>query len=274
MASTHTVIEGDYGIKIAQQYVGDGSRWVELKPLNTFVTERADPKKTGFPIFVGDVITLPSDWGQTPSPDPVPGAAMPLAYWAATEDNFDGYSGEASEWSALWLGGECLPGEWQVDVILNPDIEKKKAKGQRGAAINDQGDHPTQVRMRGQLHMRSHWEDWQRLVPVLFAKKSNVERKPLAIDHPQTACYGISVVYWEKLEAQQPDQDIMVVAIDAIEWTPQPSEAKTSAIPKQSEQASADEALAQVWEAYQQSIPPGTRTTFERAPVSAPTRVR
>lgn len=225
--ASYTVVSGDYGIRIAQQYTGDGSRWVELKPLNPEVVARADPTNTGFPIYIGDVLTIPDDWGTVSSSAPAV-CSMPGAYWAATEDNVDGYSPEAGEWDSVWLGGECLPGVWRVSVELEPDIEVKKAKGQAGAAITDQGDNPTKVHLRGQFYDRAHWEKWQALVPALFAKKSNAERTPLAIEHPQTACYGISVVYVTSLSAEDPDEDVMAVAIDAIEWTPKPPDAKTS----------------------------------------------
>lgn len=234
MASTYTVVSGDYGIKIAQRFVGDGSRWVELKPLNSFVTSRADPRNTGFPVQIGDVLTLPSDWGQATAATepPVESAALPIAWWAATEDAVDGYSAEAGEWAAPVVGGETLPGEWRVRVQLKPDIEVKKAKGQAGAAITDQGDNPTKVSLRGQLVTREDWERWQALVPVLFAKKSNSERKPLAISHPHTDAFGISVIYVESLEAEDPENDIMPISIDAIEWTPKPPAAKTSGTAK------------------------------------------
>lgn len=55
---------GDTGSKIAKALTGNANRWTELRAPNPKVMARGAEavKKYGFPIYVGDIINLPSSW--------------------------------------------------------------------------------------------------------------------------------------------------------------------------------------------------------------------
>ena len=64
---TYTVESGDYGVKIAQKLIGDGSRWRELRAANPQIAGRPDPNNYGMVIYPGDVLKLPASWISTPA---------------------------------------------------------------------------------------------------------------------------------------------------------------------------------------------------------------
>jgi hypothetical protein len=70
------------GSSIAKKLTGSEGRWTELKALNPKVMGRSPDlvKKYGFPIYVGDVITLPASWikaAPAPSPNAPPSPTTP-----------------------------------------------------------------------------------------------------------------------------------------------------------------------------------------------------
>jgi len=64
-SGTQWLVEaGDTGSKIAKALTGDANRWTELRAVNPKVMARgaAAIKKYGFPVYVGDLINLPTSW--------------------------------------------------------------------------------------------------------------------------------------------------------------------------------------------------------------------
>lgn len=152
---------------------------------------------------------------------------MPQSFWANTSDinAGNGFSQSGWEWNHPTVGGNVLPGAWSVRVRARRDIEKKKQKGKDGAAITDQGDNPTEIELRGEIFTQEDWDSWQGMSDAFFAKKKGKERAPLAIVHPQTASKGITSVYLEEVEETiGADEDVLVVTMKLIEWTPRPKE--------------------------------------------------
>lgn len=82
---TYTVVPGDYGTVIAKKLNPSdtyGASWKQLRPLNPQVMNRNDPSSTGFPVQIGDVLTVPDAWkafwlasGTLPSPSPSGGTS-------------------------------------------------------------------------------------------------------------------------------------------------------------------------------------------------------
>jgi hypothetical protein len=65
---TEWIVEsGDTGSKIALKLTGNANRWTELKAVNPKIMARSPDliKKYGFPIYVGDKVTLPASWIKT-----------------------------------------------------------------------------------------------------------------------------------------------------------------------------------------------------------------
>jgi hypothetical protein len=81
---TWLVTKGDTGSKIAKALTGNAGRWTELKPVNPKIMGRSPAliKQYGFPIYVNDIVYLPSSWVKTQpqSPtNPVPNAPTIVA---------------------------------------------------------------------------------------------------------------------------------------------------------------------------------------------------
>lgn len=132
-------------------------------------------------------------------------------------------------WTACWLGGAYLPGLTTVECERARRIEKKPVKGKDGTKVTDQGDELAPVKIRTEIYTRDQWEEWQALIPALFPKKAGGERLPMEIIHPSANLLGITDIYLEKLRPSGPENQVLIIEIDAFEYQPNPVELTTSA---------------------------------------------
>lgn len=79
---------GDTGSKIAKALTGNANRWTELRAPNPKVMARGAEavKKYGFPVYVGDIINLPSSWITVATTSRTSSVPVPVAAVAPAGD--------------------------------------------------------------------------------------------------------------------------------------------------------------------------------------------
>jgi nucleoid-associated protein YgaU len=109
----YVVESNDFGTKIAEKLIGDGSRWRELKAANPAVARRPDPRGYGMVIYPGDRLELPTSWVaelglDAPADEPPPAVAAgsdDLIYVVKSGDTgvsiAEQFTGSGSRWREL-----------------------------------------------------------------------------------------------------------------------------------------------------------------------------
>lgn len=128
----------------------------------------------------------------------------------------------ADWWDTVILGGEFLPGIWSAEADVDYDLDVKKVKGKDGANYTDNGRNPAKVKITGQITSKEEWDEWQRIIPVVFPRTKGTKRDPLEITHPEPNSKGVFSVYTEGFPAMKLDKGIMAITVDAIEYDPAP----------------------------------------------------
>lgn len=157
---------------------------------------------------------------------------MALAYWLD----------DPSAWNNPILGDITLPGICVVTAEKGRDVDRKKAKGQDGYTIHDNGMGPGSVTIVMTLPNRAAWLAWQKIRPTIDPNRAGKIRAPLGIQHPQAADRGIDNVYVKNVKCSPPTaRGGMVVTIECEEWFPAPKKTKAASKAKPAQKRSTDE---------------------------------
>lgn len=144
-----------------------------------------------------------------------------IPYWASIEQS------EASAWNTCALGKDYLPGVCVVTAKKGRDIDIKKAKGQDGYTMTDNGASKGEVTITMTLATKEDWITWQAIRPRVDPNRPGAARVPLAIRHPQAQDRGIDNVVITDIEASAPTaRGGMTIKIECAGWYPKPKAVK------------------------------------------------
>lgn len=148
-----------------------------------------------------------------------------VSFWVDTE---------LGEWESLTLAGYQVPGIVEVEVTEARDVDIKRTKGADKASLEDNGSEPVDIEITIQLVTRSHWIDWQTLLPSISPRKAGGVSQPLAASHPELTLAGVTAIVIKEIQSEAPTaKDGKRIRIRAIEWLPKPkAKPKSPAKPK------------------------------------------
>ncbi len=127
-------------------------------------------------------------------------------------------SANPDEWDSGYLADLTLPGLVEVEVETSNDIEKKKAKGGKGATTTYQGPHPASVKITCTMHdLIEGTQDFGKAANLLAALRER-RGKALAFSHPMAALFGVKEISIEKIRGKKTGREL-VISIDASEFT-------------------------------------------------------
>jgi hypothetical protein len=149
--------------------------------------------------------------------------AMP--YWAETNQV------ESSAWNTCILGKDFLPGICVVTAEKGRAVDIKKAKGQDGYTMTDNGMTAGKVTIVMTLVNKNDWLAWQQVRPRIDPNRPGGTRKPLEIVHPEPQDRGIQNVVVLNIKGAAPTaRGGKVITIECTEWfaAPKPVKKKTA----------------------------------------------
>lgn len=129
------------------------------------------------------------------------------------------------EWNRLELGGNVMPGVWDIDFPSTRNMDVKKAKGKDGARFKDEGYDPARIELTGRLVRRADFAKLVEIVDQINPKKGG-KRNAYGIDHPKARFLGITLVYIVELRAPKVDRGILTMTIRALEYVDKPPAVK------------------------------------------------
>jgi hypothetical protein len=149
--------------------------------------------------------------------------AMP--YWAETNQV------ESSAWNTCILGKDFLPGICVVTAEKGRDLDIKKAKGQDGYTMTDNGASAGKVTIVMTLVNKNDWLAWQQVRPRIDPNRPGAARAPLEISHPEAQDRGIQNVVVRNIKGSPPTaRGGKVITIECSEWFAKPKAAKPKVV--------------------------------------------
>ena len=150
---------------------------------------------------------------------------MSAAFWIKPGQ----YAGEAltedvSPWDIFWLANQRVPGlvSWPSGS-LKYKIDVKRAKGQNGASMTQQGKDPTPFSIKAQIWLPEHWEQLQTLLAIIAPKDNKPLGDPVPAIHPALQAYGIYKVLVEEIQLPTyKGKGAGEFSIKMIQWSPSP----------------------------------------------------
>ncbi len=142
-------------------------------------------------------------------------------YWAEIDQT------ESASWNTCALGQDYLPGVCVVSAEKGRDLDIKKAKGQDGYTMTDNGMTAGKVTIVMTLATKEDWILWQQIRPRIDPNRPGGARKPLTIYHPEAQDRGIQNVVVKNIAGSPPTaRGGKVITIECSEWFPKPKPAK------------------------------------------------
>jgi len=141
---------------------------------------------------------------------------MSIAHW----------DDDPTDWDRLVLGGNLMPGVWDIDFPSTRNMDVKKAKGKDGARFKDEGYDPARIELIGKLTSRDHFKELARILSDIHPKKKGAARAVLGIDHPKARLLGIVSVYVIELRSPKLERGLMTMTIRALEYVDKPATVK------------------------------------------------
>lgn len=143
-----------------------------------------------------------------------------------------------SLWDELWLGGTSWPGVWKLETTKSRQVDKAKSPDTDGITLTDKGYNASEIKATGIIWKSDQLSDEElgiglaEILPNFDPRKPGQTRTPLDIYHPSSVLAGISNVYIEKIHIGHPENGILKVQLDLVEWFPETKPAKQKNTPK------------------------------------------
>ena len=132
---------------------------------------------------------------------------------------------EISPWDYVVIGGEVAPGVVQVTVNADMGLDVQKAKGNKRATIQDNGDPPAKVKIVFFLQGGDIEEFRDFIIPLLRPRNATGGRPPLEIEHPECELWGISRIIIGDIRSEPPKPGGQkIITVDALEWEDRPKQ--------------------------------------------------
>ena len=132
----------------------------------------------------------------------------------------------ADEWDSVKLGGEWLPGVWDVKVTTKRDVQLKKSKDKSGETMEDQGNVSADVVLTGQLWTAAQWREWLRIMPAIQPRRPDAAKEALELVHPEANSKGVTAIVVREIPPYGKDKGILTITLNAVEWQPAPKPVK------------------------------------------------
>jgi hypothetical protein len=98
-------------------------------------------------------------------------------------------------------------------------LDIQKAKGGKGAVIQDNGDPPAKVKITFLLQGGDFEEFRDFIIPLLRPRDSSSGRPPLEIEHPECELWGVSRIIIGDISSDPPESGGQKkITVDAVEW--------------------------------------------------------
>jgi hypothetical protein len=149
---------------------------------------------------------------------------MSISFWG--DKNDDG------AWNNLILGGCLWPGIATVTIEKSRDIDQAKSKGKDGITLTDNGFNAAKIDISIKLFEEWHWLAIQNVLPNFDPKITGGTKTPVDIIHPTTSLSGIKYIYIQKINIGNPENGVLTITIEAIEWFPATKATSTTKKPK------------------------------------------
>lgn len=147
---------------------------------------------------------------------------MTIGLWDGTTDD--------QSWWTVKLDGVVLPGKTTCEVNASGGgLDEKKAAGNQGAYLNDEGVALSSVKITLLLVNAEDVREFnERVIPLLFPIDKRARRRPMTIEHPSTIIDRIDQVVWEDRSIPVPSaRSGQVIVFNLKEYQP-PEKTKSS----------------------------------------------
>jgi len=128
----------------------------------------------------------------------------------------------SSQWDSLRLGGDVVPGVWQLETSKKRDLIIVKLRLRDGVGILDNGYFGVGLKATGRIWTPEQWNDFQAKFPNYDPPQPGGTRAPLSIFHPAAAFLGVSTVYIGEFSMPSPSRGSIWINIDMVQWFPRP----------------------------------------------------
>jgi len=136
----------------------------------------------------------------------------------------------SGSWDTVVLGGYVFPGIVTISGAVERDIEVKKAKGEDGATLKDNGYSPAQVDINLRVKDEEEWMALQMLLPNIHPRTKGGERSPVSLVNPVPNLLGVNSIYIKKIGFPVLlDTKEVSIDISGFEWQQQPKKVKKGA---------------------------------------------
>lgn len=123
-----------------------------------------------------------------------------------------------SDWDKLILAGQTFPGVAVVEADQGRAVETKKRRRWDGVFLRDNGRDPSNIKAVLFVWTPEQSQELDRILPGFFPRQSGGLTSPTDISHPVTRILGIKQVYVKKISVSNPNQGILRVNFEMIEW--------------------------------------------------------
>jgi len=112
------------------------------------------------------------------------------------------------DWDKLTIGEFAFPGTVQFAVpTINMSYEVIKQRGHSGASMKFVGMSPRTVDVSIMVTNEEEWDEMQRVISRLPVVSKSNSVKPLGIQHPMAAMWGIDQVLIASIAPSYPDSE-------------------------------------------------------------------
>jgi hypothetical protein len=108
-------------------------------------------------------------------------------------------------WDTIVIAGHKLPGKATPTGELGAKVDMQAVPGKDGASMSHLGYDPAQVDVTLTFWEEAHLREFEALVPILRPRKG-APAKPVSVEHPALALYGIRALHVMKLGLLEPGQ--------------------------------------------------------------------
>jgi len=135
--------------------------------------------------------------------------------------------GTDNPWDTFIIVETRVPGISKVKATRNKDVDVKKPKGAKGAAITFGGDSPADVSVEVQIWTPAQWEAFQRtILPLVDPPKPEAYPAPLTCQHPELALKRVKSLFFTAAPDIDIENGIGTVTLKAKEWFAKPKKVK------------------------------------------------
>lgn len=137
-----------------------------------------------------------------------------------------------SGWDTVRIGGDVLPGLWEIECAPKLEVDLKKSAGKDGAHITDKGYEPARVNIRGRIGTPDDWVTWCGMVDKFHPRKHGGARNPLSIDHPGLRMIGVTRISIVQISTPRINRDgVAELSMEAVEFFVDPKPVQKSKNP-------------------------------------------